>query len=263
MPAQQTTRRVENSPAYHALVRTGLVSYGIVHLVIAWLALQLAFGKSDQQASQQGAMQELGEKPLGGVLLWVVGIGLFALALWQLIDAIAGQHQDEDKKKEAAGRLKSVGKAVVYIVIGIQAVKATGGSSGGGQEKTMTAKLMEAPAGRVLVAIVGLVILIVGIYHVYKAVTAKFTENLVGGVGTTTIALGRAGYGSKGVALAIVGVLFGWSAITYDPNKAGGLDSALRRLKDAPAGPVLLTLIALGIACFGVYCFVWARKVKI
>jgi uncharacterized protein DUF1206 len=81
-------------------------------------------------------------------------------------------------------------------------------------------------------------------------------------VSQTTVALGRAGYASKGVALAIVGVLFGWSAITYDANKAGGLDSALRRLKDAPAGPVLLTVIALGIACFGVYCFVWARKVK-
>ena len=262
MPAQQTTQRVENSSAYHALVRTGLVSYGIVHLVIAWLAAQLAFGKSDQQASQQGAMQELAEKPLGGALLWIVGIGLFALALWQLIDAVAGQH-DEDKKKEWAGRAKCVGKAVVYIAIGVQAIKATSGSSGGGQEKTLTAKLMEAPAGRVLVAIVGLVILGVGIYHIYKAVTAKFTENLVGGVDKATVTLGRAGYGSKGVALSIVGVLFGWSAITYDANKAGGLDSAMRRLKEAPAGPVLLVLIALGIACFGVYCFQWARKVKL
>ncbi len=261
MPAQQTTQRVENSPAYHALVRTGLVSYGIVHLAIAWIAGQLAFGKSDEQASQQGAMQELADKPLGTALLWIIGIGLFALALWQLIDAITGQH-DEDKKKEAAKRGKCVAKAVVYIVLGIQALKVATGGGGGGQEKTMTAKLMEAPAGRVLVAIVGLVILGVGIYHIYKAVKAKFTEDLVGGVSQTTVALGRAGYASKGVALSIVGVLFGWSAITYDANKAGGLDSALRRLKDAPAGPVLLTVIALGIACFGVYCFVWARKVK-
>ena len=263
MPAQQTTRRVENSPAYSALVRTGLVSYGIVHLLIAWLAGQLAFGKSDQQASQQGAMQELAEKPLGGVLLWIVGIGLFALALWQLVDAVVGQH-DEDTKKEWAKRGKCVGKAVVYVVLGIQAIKvATGSGSSGGQEKTMTARLMEAPAGRVLVAIVGLVILAIGIYHIYKAVTAKFTDDLVGGVGQATVKLGRAGYASKGVALSIVGVLFGWSAITYDPEKAGGLDSALRRLKDAPAGPVLLALIALGIACFGVYCFQWARKVKL
>jgi len=57
------------------------VAYGVVHLLIAWIALQLAFGKSSQEASQQGALRDLAGKPLGGVLLWVVAIGLFALVV--------------------------------------------------------------------------------------------------------------------------------------------------------------------------------------
>lgn len=264
MSTQQATREVRQNPAYGAIVRVGLVAYGIVHLAIAWIAANLAFGNNNEQPSQQGAMRELGQTPLGGFLLWVVGLGLFALALWQLILALSAYH-DPDAKKRYAKRFKSVAKAVVYIVLGVNAIEValgSGGGGGSGSARSATATLMSAPAGRALVAVVGLVILGIGFYHVYKAATAGFKDDLVGGVGTPTMALGRAGYASKGVAMSIVGVLFVWAAISYDPNVAGGLDTALRRVKDAPAGPFLLTLVAIGIACFGVYCFAWARKVR-
>jgi hypothetical protein len=61
------------------------------------------------------------------------------------------------------------------------------------------------------------------------------------------------------VALSIIGALFGWAALTYDPKKAGGMDAALMTIRDQPFGVVLLLVVALGIACFGVYCFAWAR----
>ena len=77
-----------------------------------------------------------------------------------------------------------------------------------------------------------------------------------------TIALGRFGYAAKGVALGIVGALFGWAALAHDAGKAGGLGPALRMLRDQPYGRTLLSLTALGIASFGVYCFVWSRNAK-
>lgn len=77
-----------------------------------------------------------------------------------------------------------------------------------------------------------------------------------------TILLGRIGYAAKGVAFIVAGALFGWAAIDYDPEKAGGLDTALRTIKEQPFGSVLLTVLALGIAAFGVYAFVWSRNAK-
>jgi hypothetical protein len=126
----------------------------------------------------------------------------------------------------------------------------------------MSAKLMENGAGRILVVIIGLVVIGIGVYQIYKAVTKKFTEDLTGGVSESTILLGRIGYAAKGIAFIIVGGLFAWAALSYDPEKAGGLDTALHTLKDGPFGSVLLTLMALGIACFGAYCFVWSRNAK-
>nr|WP_275670109.1 DUF1206 domain-containing protein [Kribbella speibonae] len=96
----------------------------------------------------------------------------------------------------------------------------------------------------------------------YKGITKKFLEDLVGGVSDLTILLGRIGYVAKGIAFAVVGVLVGWAAIDYDPQKAGGLDSALHTIKEQPFGSVLLTVLAAGIAAFGGYCFIWSRNAR-
>ncbi|MEU8227593.1 DUF1206 domain-containing protein [Kribbella sp. NPDC048915] len=252
-----TAQEVRYSRPYEMSITVGLAAYGVVHLLVAWIALQLAFGKSSLEASQQGALRELADKPLGGVLLWVVAIGLFALVLWQVMELVWG-HLKPRKK------VSSVGRAAVYLVLGVSAAKvATGaGSSGTGSQQTLSARLMEQSAGRVLVVAIGLVIVGVGCYQVYKGVTKKFTEDLVGGVSDTTILLGRVGFAAKGIAFVVVGVLFGWAAIDYDPKKAGGLDTALHTIKEQPAGSVLLTVLAVGIAAFGAYCFSWSRNAR-
>ena len=49
------------------------------------------------------------------------------------------------------------------------------------------------------------------------------------------------------------------AALTHDADEAGGLDTALATLKRLPAGPWLLTVVAVGLASFGLYCFARAR----
>jgi hypothetical protein len=102
-------------------------------------------------------------------------------------------------------------------------------------------------------------VIAVGISQIVKGVKQNFTEDLDHAVSQSVRRLGTVGYCAKGVALSIIGGLFGYAALTYDPDKAGGLDAALATIRDQPFGTVLLVIMALGIACFGVYCFVWAR----
>jgi Domain of Unknown Function (DUF1206) len=252
-----TVQQARYSRVYAGAITAGLIAYGIVHLLVAWIALQVAFGNSGQEASQQGALRELADQPLGGVLLWVVAVGLFALVVWKALELFYG-HLEIEKKLSYSGR------AVVYLVLGISAVKVATGSGGSstGSEQSMTAKVMQHGGGRVVVAVVGLFILGIGIQQLHKAWTKKFTEDLVGGVSSATVTLGRIGYAAKGIAFGVVGVLFVWAAIDYDPKKAGGLDTALKTIKDQPFGTVLLTVVAAGIACFGLYCFAWSRNAK-
>jgi hypothetical protein len=73
------------------------------------------------------------------------------------------------------------------------------------------------------------------------------------------VRFGRAGYLSRAVVTAIIGFLVVLAAVRFDPAKARGLDLALRELADKPFGRPLLLLVALGLACFGIYSLVEAK----
>jgi hypothetical protein len=253
---------VRRSRPYHALVGIGLVSYGLLHLVLAWIAVQLVLGRRGD-ASTQGAFRELRQQPLGDVLLWIMVIGLFTLTVWQAVEATIGRDQPS-RDGRLRRRMTSVGRAIVYFALGSLAVAvATGSASSSSEgEETFTAKLMGAPFGRVLVAVVGAVVIGIGVAQIVKGVKQNFTEDLDRGAPPALLRLGTVGYCARGVALGIIGVLFGWAAISYDSEKAGGLDDALATIRDQPFGSVLLMIMAGGLACFGIYCFFWARMAR-
>ena len=73
------------------------------------------------------------------------------------------------------------------------------------------------------------------------------------------ITLGKVGYVARGVVFSLVGMLVVVAAVTFDPDKARGMDAALRQVAAQPYGPWLLSLMALGLMCFGVYSFAEAR----
>jgi uncharacterized protein DUF1206 len=263
-------RRAQESDWIDWVARAGLVAYGVVYVLIGWLAVQLAFGDRSGTPSSSGALKELAQQPFGGVLIWVVSIGMFLLALWQLLEAGFG-HRDEEGKKRVAKRLASAGKAIVYIVIGLSGVKIAVGSGssgkGKGGEETFTAKLMNLPAGQVLVAVVGLAIIGFGVFQLYRAWTEGFADKLdgegrSGRTGTAYIAFGKAGYTARGIAFAVVGGLFCYAAATHESSKSGGLDQALFEILDQPFGPVLLCVVGVGLACFGLFTFAQARHLS-
>ena len=141
---------------------------------------------------------------------------------------------------------------------------ATGGrTSSNKQTKDFTRTLMDAPAGQLLVGLVGVGILGIAGYHVYKGWREKFLEDLQEHPGRWVVIVAKVGYILKGVALAAVGVLFITAAIQHRAGKATGLDGALQSLRDLPAGTVILLVIALGLLAYGVYSFARARYARV
>lgn len=266
--ADQAGRQAHHSDWMDHAVRAGLVAYGVVHLLIAWLALQLAFGDREGSPSSSGALQELAQQPFGGFLVWLVAVGLFLLVVWRGLEAAVG-HQGKDGSDRLRKQVSSAGKAVIYAAVGVSAVKVAmgSGSKGGGGTDSWTAKLMDLPAGQVLVVAVGLGIIGYGGYEVVKAWTEKYREELSGEgtsgeAGKAYLLFGKIGYTAKGVAVGIVGGLFVYAGVTHEAKKSGGLDQALYEVLDQPFGPFLLGLIAVGIACYGLFCFARARHLS-
>ena len=252
-----TARDLQRSTGFQRAARAGYAVSGVLHILIGWIALHLAITASSSEggsADQEGALAQVGEAPWGAVALWFAVVALGALAAWQATEAVSGGDG-------AGARVKAVAKSITYLAIGVLAWRvAQGGGSGSGSQ---TGELMTSGLGRVAVAVAGLVVVGVGGYHVYKGVSQKFTDDLQGGtegaLGRGVIAVGVAGYAAKGVALIIMGVLFVVGAVQADPEKASGLDVALRTLAELPFGKVLLAVVALGFVAYGLYSFARAR----
>jgi Domain of Unknown Function (DUF1206) len=261
--AGQLGRRADNSEWMDRGIRFGMIAYGVVHLVIAWLAIQLALGNGKGSASSKGAMRTLSHQSGGTLLLWLVAIGMFVLVLWRVFEVFFG-HSEYDGGKRVRKRLVSGGKAVIYGYVAFTAFRYAIGSGSSNGGNSTTAKLMDQPFGRVLVGAIGLGIIAYGIFMIRRGWTEKFMENLdargtSGDAGQAFRKIGKAGYIAKGIAFVIVGGLFGTAAITHKAKKSGGLDRALHTVLQQPYGQFLLIAIAVGIGCYGLFCFARAR----
>lgn len=236
--------------------RLGYAVSGLLHLLIGWIALKVAWSSGGGSADQSGALGTLARSPGGPLVLWVAVVGFALLALWQLTDAVTG-----GSGGEASDRAKAAGKMVVYAALAWTALKFASGSSTSSRAQTedFTATLMQHSGGRLLVGAIGVAVVGVGGYHVYKGWAKRFLQDLQEHPGDWAVQAGRAGYIAKGVALVVVGFLFLVAAVRKAPSKASGLDGGLRTLREAPAGTWLLSLVAVGIAAYGVYCFARAR----
>lgn len=257
--------RATDSDAFEYTARAGFAVSGVLHLLVGYIVLRIAFG-SGGNADQSGALATLASQTGGMLILWVAAVGLVALGLWRVAEAIVGSKPGEGSGPNqddtpAWKRAKAIGLAIVNFAIALSAARFAMGSGqqSSQQNSGMSAQLMQSGWGKALLIAVGLGLVIVGGYHVYKGVTKKFFKDLRVSETTWIKGVGISGYAAKGLVLAGAGLLVVVATLQADPSKAAGLDAAVKTLGQAPFGKFLLILAALGLAAFGVYNFVRAR----
>ena len=244
--AERAGEQAHESEWLDHAIRIGLVAYGVVHLMVGWLAVQLALGDKEESADNAG---------------------MVLLVVWRLLEFALGFQDESDTKKRWRKRATSLGKAILYGALAWSAIKTGVGSGSSGGTDSTTAKVMNLPGGQILVGLVGLSIIGFGAVLIYRGWSEKFTEHLdaegqSGKEGSTYILLGKVGYIAKGIAIGIVGGLFTYAAITHDAKKSGGLDQALQKVLEQPFGQILLIVIGLGIACYGLFSFARAWRLS-
>ena len=152
--AEQFGRRTENSEWFDKAVRFGLVVYGVVYLVLAWLGIQLALGNNEGKATTKGAVAQLAEQPFGTFMIILVAVGMFLLVLWRLFDLFFGHHEDDgaDLWKHRASDLF---KALLYGTICWSAVGVLMHSGGGGSgTKDFSSTVLGLPGGQIWLTLI-------------------------------------------------------------------------------------------------------------
>ncbi len=252
-------------PWVRVMARLGYVAKGVVYATIGLLAMLQALGMGGKTASPDGAMQSIGSQPFGGLLLVLLSVGLAGYALWKVVQGVM---DPDDRGSDVHGvvrRVAYVGSGAIHGLLSYTAAQSVFGAEDS-SEDAMAASAMayQPPIGRILVAVVGIIVIGVGLYQLYAAYGAKFRGELaLGRMGEArevwTTLLGRIGTAARALAIGAAGAFLILAAYQSDPEETRGLGGALETIQHQPLGSYMLGVMAAGLILYGAFMFLVAR----
>lgn len=277
MKSQQIERAArdagrEAEPWVERFARVGYAAIGLVYLIAGGLTATAALGRGSGTTDRQEALAFILEKPFGRAVLAVMAVGLAGYSLWRITSGIVDSDRRGRKALGIAKRVGAVISGLVYGAVCIQIVRlimrGTRGSGDDAAAAQSTARVMDLPFGRVLVALGGVTLIAVGVYQLALAWKAKLSRRLQlsrlsGGARTAVVSISRFGIGARAIVFGIIGTSLITAAVRHEPGAARGMSGALAQLTRQPFGQLLLATVAVGLAAFGIYAFVNAKYRRI
>jgi hypothetical protein len=258
------------NPLMESLTRLGFGVRGFIYIMMGLLALSVVLGKGGTLVDPQGAIAAIGRQPAGLFFLWVVLVGLISYALWGVIRAVFDPLRKGNDTKGVLARIGFLLSAASYSYLALYTyglISGAGKSAQAGAAQQSLASVMSAPWGRWLIGLIGLGIVIDGLYQITLGLDAKFdkqykTYAMTAEEVRAATQLGRIGTAARGIVFTMVGGLILVAAVQANPNQPVGFGAALSTLLRQPYGIWLLGLVALGLVAFGLYSMlsaVWFR----
>lgn len=249
------------------VARIGLLSRAANYTVLAVLVIVVMLGRGDPEVDRRGAVESLASSAIGRVLLILLCVGFAAYVVWQLLRA-ATRRSDQSSAANAGRRLLAIATAILYAGFLVSTVRVLLGNAGQSPQQdqdALTGRLLSSGgAGRLLVTLGGVAVVVVGLALLGYAVSRRFKLPLnLHALGLrarqAVTALGVAGQSARGVVFVVIGGLVISAGLAADPSRSKGLDASLKTLAGEPFGTLALGAIALGFIAYGAYSACEAR----
>jgi Domain of Unknown Function (DUF1206) len=269
LPHNPVGRLAGNHPGLVKIARAGWFAKGVVYLgagVLALLVAAKATGWSrtasagGQEASPTGALKTIAQMSGGRLLMWVLAAGMLLYAVWRVVSALMPGGSDV---KAWVTRIGYAVSAVIYITFALTAVSLArvtpATPDGNATVSSLSGRILAHGGGRLVIGVVGAIAIGAGLYRVVKGVREDVSDelDLTGWSAPRrawTKRIGAVGEFGRGIGVGLIGFFLVRAAVTYDPSQATGLDGALRRLAVQGWGLLVVVVIGLGFAAYGVFC---------
>lgn len=261
--ARTRARMAARSPWLGWAARFGLAAQGVSYVVVAALALMLAFGWGGTTADRPTAFSRLADEPTGAALLVVLAAGFASYAAWRFANAFFDRDREGSDAKGLGKRAGDLGKGLLYGGLAVTVVRILFGADEQGERQAdqTTAGVLGWPGGQWLVFAVAAAIAIAAIVNVYRGLSRSFEDDLrmSGEIRRWVCRLGTVGLSARGIVFGVIAWFLAKAAYEFDAKEAVSLGGALAKLASADHGRGLLTAVAAGLLAFGLFCIAQAR----
>lgn len=259
----------EAGDRFESFGRVGWLAKGVVYATIGILFLRIAIGDdrgTDEQANQAGAVEAVAETSAGRALLVILGVGLALYACWRLFTVILPGDWTGRALLDRGGYLVST---VIYTVLLVTIVgmlrtrRHTADQREDRMVEDLVKDVLSVPAGRLLVALAGVAVIVVGVVFAHKGVTRSFRKELAarGSRPKPWLEwLGTAGWIARGISMGLIGAFLIRAAWVHDPEEAAGLDDSIRQLTGSWWGVVLALVVGVGFVVYGLFAGLSANR---
>lgn len=261
--AKETAR----GPFGQGLARWGLVSKGSLYVLVGVIAADVSIGGGERLRDRGGALATLTDTWYGKLLILLLAIGLAGYAAWRFAEGVLGRPLEGGKKEGWLKRIGYFARAAWYLgllAIALSALYGANEAGGSREEDRFTARVLDFPLGRWIVAGIGLGIIGAGVFNLWRGFTASFRKNLklrkMSEVEERVFTwMGIVGHLARGVVFGLIGFFLVKAAWQYDAEEAVGLDGALAEILQQDYGDTLLAIVSTGLIAYGLYCYAEAR----
>lgn len=242
--------------------RIGFLAKGVVYAIVGGYALKLALGEGGAYLDKEGVAAKVEMQPYGRFLLGALGAGLLCYAGWRLVQAIVDPRGEDHGAKQIAKRIGWAGSGLIHGLLALTVFQTLTGADDNRQSWLATA--LAQPGGRWVFVLGGVGVIGVGLFQLWRAYRASFAKKLEKTEMSAderkwAVRIGRLGLVSRGVVFPIIGWFFVQAGRHADAREAKGTGAALREIAAAPAGSMLLPIVATGLLAYALFMAVNAR----
>ena len=248
----------------------GHYAKGVVYILIGGLTAFAAFGLGGKVTGARGTVQFILEQPFGRIMLGAVALGLFGYVLWRFYQAIK---DPQNRGSDTKGIAKRIGYAWSGLIYGALAIYSAflayrgydNGGSSGDKRQMFVSKVLSWDLGEWIIGIIAVGTILLGLYQIYRAISERYLKNI--NISSEHRDLfkkaGKVGYIARGIVWGVIGYMLLQAALHTSSGQAGSTESAFQFLRDSTYGPILMGIVALGLACYGIFMFIKGKYFRL
>ena len=241
----------------------GYGAKGIIYLSIGVLAIQAAIISGREASGTYITLTVITDKPLGKLLVCLIAIALTGYVLRRLLQTILmSGHSNPWSLKSIFQRLGYIVSGTSYAGVAYSALNIV--FRLGEYDDTaedLVDELFDQPWGEWLILLGGILVTTIGLGYIYGAYTGSYVsefdrDDIHHRLDKWATRIGKLGVAARGIAFVLSGIFLIQAAIFGNSELAGGMQNALREIGSTTLGWLWLSLIGMGLICYGLYMFV-------